>query len=314
MPRRIVTTPVIQSLFTNSPIEFGLTDDEIVTSANPPVNAKSFARWRTALPKSITLNHLLMISRLAESQSLVDAADVIAMVRDPHRHHSHWFYAALAAKTFSCSTKEQLEIAKRVQLLATRAGRIHLFDRSNSFNYLQPPIDEDGEFPCLPAPAAVNIAASHWLKGPSILRYDRQPRVFVTITQGSMAERIAKHADAGLEHLLTGIEAGEHSLAVISDSLRFSHRIFRGVFADAQAITIFDRSAMVVYPKHQRAFRLYESKDGHTQSQLIAESLRLFRHMRKFLVHAPTIASLGTLLRSNLTYRIPSRGRFLPGF
>jgi hypothetical protein len=121
-----------------------------------------------------------------------------------------------------------------------------------------------------------------------------------------LAERSRGGGDPAIEHLIGGIESGEHSAVVVEDSPRVSHRVFRGVFADAQAIAIFDRSAMVIFPKHRRAIRLYESSKGAPQASLIAEGIRFFRHMRKFLIHSPRTVGLTSLLRRHLTYQLPT--------
>jgi hypothetical protein len=303
MKARFKVTPMLQGLFSNMPVESGMPDADIVTSVNPPVPHKSFARIRNDPPASVTSQQLLMITRFAEHETGIDSASVLQLFRQPEQERFHPLTPLLAARAFSRSTKESHEIAHMVQGFATESGRILLFDRGSSFGYLTPSEESTDEAP--DAPPATDCASGAWSWAWQILRFDRHPRVLVALAKRSLALRQACFADNGIEHLIGTVESGESSLTVVNDQPELSHRVFRGVFAKAQAVAIFGRAAMLVLPQHGKSFRLFEVHRGDFHASYIRESIGLFHRMRKFRVHGPSVNSVVAMLRGYLSYRSP---------
>jgi len=217
MRPRFTASPIVKGLFSNLPIESGLTDEEIVASTIPRMPHKTFSRLRIAPPAELTGDQVLMIARLAEkTHSGSDAAQVLGMIRGGHR----------------------------------------------------PNLD-------------------------------------------SLAERHRRHGDAAIEQLIGNVESGEHSLSIVNDSALLAHRVFRGIFGEADAVAIFDRRAMFVLPRHRNSIRYYDVAANSANGNLIRHTVRLFHRMRRFRTHRSTVSGVTTTLRNCLSYRLP--GWRLPG-
>jgi len=301
-PNRFRTTALIRRLVSNPMIESGLTALEISKSVSPDIPAKSIARLELSPPQSVSRAQLKMAVRFAQSQSTVDAADILAIIRDPARYRSHPFREVLAAQIYRPATKEERDLAKRIQTLAATAQRICIFDRADNFPYLRADESDDVELQNSESNPP-DVSASAWLADPAGLHYVRHPRVFVTLTVGSLAERKFRNGDPALERLIGGLESGEFGVTIVDADVRREHRMCRGVFANATAVIIFDHGAMVVLPKHGRSIRLYEFQAD--DAGLIREAIRDFGHMRKFRMHAPTRFGVVSILRQHMSYQLP---------
>lgn len=305
--RRIRTSRLFRSPFKNIALESGLGDEQAVCSVQPPIDRKTFARLRNSPPKTITLDQLLMIARLAASTAPVGSADVLGMLRDPDRYLSHPFYSVLVADIYERSFKQLILVTRMVRAIAPTIGHVYLYDNDDSLAYL----GGKDQSQCVDSFAAPTSAATSTLlsqsSGPAVrLRYQRRPRVSAVLTSGSLQRRQSVGGDASIEHLLGNVEVGEHSLNVVANDPAIAHRVLRGVFADAQAAAIFGRKLMVVLPRHQRTLRVYHCDDPR-QAELIAESICFYRHMRRFAVHQRTQAAVVEMLGSLLSYRLPGR-------
>jgi hypothetical protein len=302
MPIRIPVSPQFSSIFSKVPIESGLPDEQIVIKISPHIHHKTFSRLRLNTPQSVTADQLLMIARLTQSESIADSADVIGVVRNPERYQQHPLFALILARVFSLSKKDEAELLKITHSYASTSGHIYLFDRRDSLKYLCPVSEHQEE--SLPD-LAFDPTCSQWLEHSSEPHYDRAPRVFVVLTRASVESRATSTGDAAVEQLIGNIECGEHSLTIVNDALRLQHRVFRGIFADAEAVTIFDHKAMLVFPTRRKTFRLYESATGKSEARLIRETIGNFRHMRKFRTHPPSAVGVVSMLRLRLSYRLP---------
>lgn len=302
MTQRISISPVVSGLFSTVAIESGLTDQQIVHSIKPHIPHKTFSRLRINAPETITPDQLLMVSRLAQSQSGISAADVIAMTRGTEMCCDHPVYTAGLARTVSFSTKEITDAETLCRTFASESKRILLFDRGDSFKYLRaaPDVDTEVETDIRPP----DVLASRWLPVATGLYYERKPRVHAILTPGSLARRAAC-GDPAIEQLIDQIECGENSLAVVNDTPRLQHRVFRKIFGQADAVTIFDRSRMVVYPRHHRSIRIYDATMGPGQASLIGTAIAEFARMRRFRIHLPTVPSVSAVLRKHLSYQLP---------
>jgi hypothetical protein len=294
--QRITVTPFVRNLFSNVPIEVGLTDSELVKSTSVKIAHKTFSRYRIKPPGSVAGPQLVHIARVVQAHLGIDSASVLAMVREGPRYSTDSFHVALTARAVGTSAKERFEMERVATAMATSARRICLFDRRDSFEYLRPPVDEAEPYrPVIPT-------KSFWLKQPLTLRYDRAPRVFTVLTAGSVAARASGAGDEAIEQLIGNVEVGNHSLAVIEDGLRRSHRIFRSIFAGSAAVAIFDRFAMIVHPSHTKSFRIYDAREQPSHAQIIHAAIHEFQRMRRFRRHLPTAAAVMSLLKQALSY------------
>jgi hypothetical protein len=243
-----------------------------------------------------------MLARFAGMHLPIDSADVLRSVRLGETWDSSWLPFAIAAHTFDRSAKASLDASRKIESFISTSGTIYLFDRKDSFECLRPeeeapdaPVDEREE------------RSSEWSELSPILRFDRNPRIFAILTLSSLAGRTACYGDAGVEQLIGNVEAGFHSLTIVDESSRAEHRILRGIFADSDAIAIFGRQALAALPCHGRSIRLYEASNGRLQTRIIAESIRLFRRMKRFSAHSPSQQKLMDVLRGFLSYQVPYR-------
>lgn len=307
MFNRIPATPCIRTLFSNVPIEIGKSDAEIVTSVYPPMARATFSRFRIKTPDWISSDHILTIARAAQHYLGVDAPSIIRTIRRPEVRIQPTLIPIMFAQVLPRSTKELLQLEKVTSTLVRQSRRIFVFDRNDSFSFIRPPEAE------LPLPADLEerqcpAADSSWTWTSSKLHYARSPRVFINLTVQSVALRSENYGDAGIEELIGNIDAGENSLAVVDDSIRRHHRVFSGVFADAQAAAIFDRSTMIVLPLHKRSVRIYERQKGAEHTRIIEEAIKSFGHMRKFRLHSSRRKDARDYLRGHLTYSFPKGG------
>ena len=304
MQFRFASNPVIKGLFSNIPIESGLTDQEIVCSVAPRIPHKTFSRLKLKPPASFKSEQLLMIARFTQSQMSASSADVLHLIRGDVRHAPPALQMAVMARTYSRGAKPCLEASEEAERIASLSSRILMFDRDNSIEYLRstesdPSEDESTADPAIPP------GQSGWTWSSARLRYERNPRVFVVLIANSLRQHVRRDGDTAIEHLIGNVESGEHSLSVIADCPKMAHRIFRGVFAVARSVVIFDRSAMFVLPEHGNSVRLYEARQGAEHTRLITDAIRHYRHMRRFRSHTPTAGGVRKLLRRHLSYRFP---------
>lgn len=301
MSHRMPTTAVVRSLFSNVPVESGRSDAEIVSTVRPHIPHATFSRLRMRVPESISHSQLLMLARMAQQYAGADAADILKLVRFPVEFENHHLHATLVAEVYRRSPKELRELESRVHILAAASARLLVFDRSGiSFPYLSPSPEIEPH-----NGSSSTVLISKWTQGPP-LHYDRCPRVFVNLTRTSLHRRLEKYGDAGMEELIGGIDSGQNSLVIADDNPRRYHRIFRGIFADAEAAVVFDRAAMAVLPRHRRSIRFFDRRHGEHHVRIIEDAIRYFRHMRKYPIHQPSRAAVRRILRAQLSYCIPS--------
>ena len=292
MPARYATTPSLKRLFSNLPIETGLCDAKIVRSIHPSIPHKTFSRLRINPPASVTAEQVLFVARFAERFAGVEAARVIAHVRDPARELPSRMENATVATTFGDSVKDRVRANQFCDRLITSCRHVRLFDRSDSFAYLAPAADE-----------AAYCANTQFGASGDTAKEFTAPLVSVLLTLESLSVRREMRGDEGIEAIIDHTDSNQHLLQVIDDSGRNHGRTHRGVFEDATAIVIFDDSAMFVLPNNRKALRFYESAGNPKHARLIRESIRHFARIQR-LVAKPLEASTN-LLRSYLSYRLP---------
>jgi len=305
MLTRFQASPLIQSLFSNIPIEAGQSDAELAVAVHPPMPHKTFSRLRIAPPKSISSEQLLFIARLTEKQTGISAADVIALARTKQIPAGHPLQEIVLGSSVARSLKSLQATSALSDQIAASSRQIRIFDRADSFAYLRH-VEAD-ELPPLPREAyvgrEVGLATSNLHNRPTL--YKRGPRITVHLTHESITTRQRQHGDGAIEQLLHGVETREHSLAVISDEPSRHCRIYRGVFENASAVVLFDNRCMVVSADQGRRIRRYDAADGEGQRRLIRESVRHFAFMRRFMVQPIGTSPIIEYLRSNLSYRLP---------
>lgn len=279
MSSRIPNTSLIRSLFACMPAESGLTDAQIVAAHDTGVPHKTFSRLRTRPPERITLRQLLMICRLTAAVTGFDTSEILSIVRDGFAHADHPLRLLVDGKVVARQGKDANRLADRCDRLASQARHILLFDRGDSFGCLRP---------------GSSAVAGHGL-----------PKVGLVCTKDSLDTRFRNDGDSGIEPLLNHIDREPNSIAIVNDSPAIRHRIFRSVYAEAQAVAIFDRSVMVVLPGHGRTWRVYDL-DAHPRHGLhITAAINAWRRMRLF--SEPSESGVRRQLRSYLSYRLPDR-------
>jgi hypothetical protein len=303
MPRRYRIPLLVQELFRNLPLESGRTDADIVRASGVP--HKTFARLRIHPPTTVTCDQLLLIARLAQRHTPFSSADILAAVRAGQFAQSDSLWALATASTHRRTVKELEHLSGRIDALARDAKRIYLFDDADSFPYLRPPKRNTSSRNAPESPHGT-IANPQWPPCFMAGRFKRRPRVRVTLTAAALRRRAGRLADEGVEHLIDNVESGEHSLTFLKEDPRLQHRICRGVFADAAAVAVFDKSVMVVLPSHARVIRIYDARLNPAHATLIQKSIRQLARMRRFRVHTSKQTSVVAHLHQFLTYHIPS--------
>ncbi|GIW76475.1 MAG: hypothetical protein KatS3mg104_1538 [Phycisphaerae bacterium] len=294
--QKITVTPFIRNLFCNVPIEGGLTDAEILSKSPVKIAPQTFSRHRIHPPRAVPAEELVAVARAAQARLGIDAAAILAKVRERGAGRCADDFTRLQATSVATSAKDRSRMEKLAKSLAYSSSRIYLFDRSDSFPYLRPEQEELGT-------DEVNSDESSWRdKPPAPLRYARRPRVSVLLTADSLRVRHREYGDEGIEQLLGNLEIQEHSLSIIDDSPRRAHRVFRGVLADVMALTIFDRRAMIVYPQHERSFRVYDADRNVVDATLIREAIAALHRLRRFRMHSSRVSAIAAFLKSHLSY------------
>lgn len=286
MPARFTLTPTAKGLFSNLAVESGLADAEIVRSVEPSIPQKTFSRLRIAPPRSVTGEQILFAARSVHQHVGVASDEVIAAVRTRTLDASSRIGRIAAARSFSPLTKDRARAGLFCEKLIDSSKRVYMFDRGQSFAYLAPDPESVGSPPDMPAcPCAT------------------PPRISVVLTLESLNVRRRTFGDEGIEALIDHAAAVRHTLSVIDDSNTFYARARRGVFEDAKAVVIFDRTAMFVLPAHERCVRLYESNTSPGHRRLIAESIGHFRRMRN--LRQRPVSSVHLMLLGYLSYSLP---------
>lgn len=308
MSRRYPIPPVVQNLFRTVPLESGGTDVENIMTFGVNVPHSTFARIRVRPPASATREQLLLIARLVQRHTPFSAADVLALVRGGRSAECLRLRALAIADVRPRTVEGASSLASDVRSAASAARRIYLFDRADSFAYLRPP-EGDVPFSDVVEHDSAALARSRWLDRPVTWRYERRPRIAVTLTAASLAARLTRYGDEGVEQLIENVEGGDHSLSVLGDDRRSDHRVFRGIFADARAVAIFDDRTMFVLPAHGNTIRTYDARVNPEHGAAIRAGIMAFRHMRRFRAHGTTQVALVSQLRRLLSYRLPIEAR-----
>lgn len=254
MASRIPNTSLIRSLFARMPPESGMTDAQIVAAHDTGVPHKTFSRLRTRPPERVTPRQLLLICRLTAAVTGFDTSEILSIVRDGFTHTDHPLRLLVDGQVIARQGKDAQRLADRCNRRASQAGQILLFDRDDSFACLRP-----GRPP---------VRCGEW------------PEVGLICTKGALDARYQNHHDAGIEALLSHLDMGHRAVSIVDDSPLNRHRVFRGVYTEAQAVALFDRSMMVVLPRHGRTWRVYDVDTHPRHAAHIANAIHEWNRMR----------------------------------
>lgn len=285
MSVRYPTTPALKGLFSNLPIESGLSDQEILRSVTPSIPHKTFSRLRIAPPKSLNGDQIRFIARFAQAHAGLDAAEVIATVRHPEQQPPERI-SILSAAAVAAGTKERVRAGSFCDQLIGSARNVCLFDRANSFQYLAPVAEDDD-------PDMSNDTSNG--------SRNSSPRITILVTLESLAVRARQGGDEAIETLIDHSASPGHHVCLIDDRGGNYARTHVGGFQDAQAIAVIDEDAMFVLPRHERSVRCYTKGQGVVQAGLIAKTMRHFRRLQQLCVPG----DVGQSLRKHLSYRLP---------
>jgi len=92
-------------------------------------------------------------------------------------------------------------------------------------------------------------------------------------------------------------------LSIVDDAPATAHRFLRGIFADAQAVVVFDHEVAMVMPTHMRCIRTYERRASPLHARIIDETIRGFARMRRFRAHPPGATPVVSFLNEFLASR-----------
>ena len=241
-----------------------------------------------------------MIARFAGCQAGIDSASVLGLVCLFENECENPLHPVLAAQIFARCPKESREVTDPPQCLTTESDRTSLFYRANSFRYSAPPVEQTDDLPD-------TVLVTHWgsssRSSTLMFRFDRHPRVLAGFSSRIVGGEAVPPGRPGSGAFDWRHRVGEFSLAVVNDRRELSHRVFRGVFAEAQAVAIFGDRAMFMLPDHGNSFRLFQADAGEFQANYIRQVIGLFQ--AEISVSRPECHSVVTLLRRYLSYRSP---------